>query len=130
MYTDPISDMLTRIRNAGRVEIEQVQMPSSKEKVAIADTLKQAGYITDYEVVRADKHPALNITLKYKGQQQVITGLKRVSKPSCRVYVKVKDIPRVRGGLGTVIMSTPTGIITGKQAKEQNLGGEVICYVW
>jgi len=130
MYTDPISDMLTRIRNAGRVEIEQVQMPSSKEKVAIADTLKQAGYITDYEVVREDKHPALNITLKYKGQQQVITGLKRVSKPSCRVYVKVKDIPRVRGGLGTVIMSTPTGIITGKQAKEQNLGGEVICYVW
>ena len=130
MYTDPISDMFTRIRNAGRVEIEQVQLPSSKEKVAIADTLKQAGYITDYEVVRADKHPALNITLKYKGQQQVITGLKRVSKPSCRVYVKVKDIPRVRGGLGTVIMSTPTGIITGKQAKEQNVGGEVICYVW
>ena len=130
MYTDPISDMLTRIRNAGRVEIEQVQMPSSKEKVAIADTLKQAGYITDYEVVRVDKHPALNITLKYKGQQQVITGLKRVSKPSCRVYVKVKDIPRVRGGLGTVIMSTPTGIITGKQAKKQNVGGEVICYVW
>ena len=130
MYTDPISDMFTRIRNAGRVEIEQVQMPSSKEKVAIADTLKQAGYITDYEVVRADKHPALNITLKYKGHQQVITGLKRVSKPSCRVYVKVKDIPRVRGGLGTVIMSTPTGIITGKQAKEQNVGGEVICYVW
>jgi small subunit ribosomal protein S8 len=130
MYTDPISDMLTRIRNAGRVEIEQVQMPSSKEKVAIADTLKQAGYITDYEVVIENKHPALNITLKYKGQQQVITGLKRVSKPSCRVYVKVKDIPRVRGGLGTVIMSTPTGIITGKQAKEQNVGGEVICYVW
>ena len=130
MYTDPISDMFTRIRNAGRVEIEQVQMPSSKEKVAIADTLKQAGYITDYEVVRADKHPALNITLKYKGHRQVITGLKRVSKPSCRVYVKVKDIPRVRGGLGTVIISTPTGIITGKQAKEQNVGGEVICYVW
>lgn len=130
MYTDPISDMFTRIRNAGRVEIEQVQMPSSKEKVAIADTLKQAGYITDYEVVRVDKHPALNITLKYKAQRQVITGLKRVSKPSCRVYVKVKDIPRVRGGLGTVIMSTPTGIITGKQAKKQNVGGEVICYVW
>ena len=130
MYTDPISDMLTRIRNAGRVEIEQVQMPSSKEKVAIADTLKEAGYITDYEVMKEDKRSALSITLKYKGHQQVITGLKRISKPSCRVYVTVKDIPRVRGGLGTVIMSTPTGIITGKQAKEQNVGGEVICYVW
>jgi len=129
MYTDPIADMLTRIRNAGRVPHEAVQMPSSKEKTAIADTLKREGYIRDYEVV-TDKHPELNIMLKYKSEKPVISDLKRISKPSCRVYVGVKDIPRVRGGLGTVIMSTPAGIITGRQAKLQNVGGEVLCYVW
>lgn len=133
--SDPIADMLARIRNAVMAKKAVVAMPSSKIKVAIAKVLKDEGYITDYRVV--DEGPSrrrLELKLKYVGdakhQRAVITNLKRVSKPGRRVYTSVREIPWVRSGMGIAVLSTPKGVITGQQARRLNVGGEIICYVW
>ena len=129
--SDPIADMLTRLRNAGSSHHAGCSIPTSKVKKAIADVLKVEGYITGYSVEGEGIETALQIDLKYlKNRKPVIAGLKRVSKPSRRVYVGAKQIPRVMGGLGTVILSTPQGIMSGRQARKQNVGGEVLAYVW
>ncbi len=133
--TDPIADMLTRIRNALMAGHESVEMPSSKMKVAIAKILKDEGYIEGYKVIPLKPQPRLVIKLKYLGRtlkerRPVITGLKRVSKPGRRIYTRARDIPWVRSGMGIAILSTPKGVITGQQARRLNVGGEVICYVW
>ncbi|MFA6716609.1 MAG: 30S ribosomal protein S8 [Victivallales bacterium] len=127
---DPISDMLTRIRNAGAAAINEVAMPSSKMKAAIAEVLKGEGYILDYSVAEDGVKKTLIIKLKYYRNKPVIEGLKRVSKPSCRVYCGSSDIPKVRNGLGTVILSTPQGIISNRTAAANNVGGEILCFVW
>ena len=129
---DPIADMLTRIRNALMQRHVTVTIPKSKLKVAIADILKQEGFIRDYSVQTGDKSfEDIVITLKYTNDRQpVITGLKRVSRPGLRIYTKHKDIPRVRGGMGLSILSTPRGVMSGYDAFRQSLGGEVLCYVW
>jgi small subunit ribosomal protein S8 len=128
---DPIADMLTRIRNAVMVGHDSVLMPSSKMKLAIASILKEEGFITDYEVVRGKSHREIKILLKYHDRNKpVITGLERVSKPGLRVYVQKKEIPRVYGGLGIAILSTPEGVMTGQQAWQRGVGGELLCYVW
>jgi small subunit ribosomal protein S8 len=133
--SDPIADMLTRVRNALMVKHATVAMPSSKIKVAIAKILKDEGYIEDYKLVTDENmHRNLVIQLKYQGdlkhQRPVITNLTRVSKPGRRIYTAAKDIPWVRSGMGIAILSTPKGVITGQQARRLNVGGEVICYVW
>ena len=133
--SDPIADMLTRIRNALMVKHAVVSMPASKMKVAIVKILKDEGYIGDYRVVTDENsHKNLQIQLKYEGdlkhQRPVITTLKRVSKPGRRIYTSVKEIPWVRSGMGIAILSTPKGVITGQQARRLNVGGEIICYVW
>lgn len=132
--TDPIADMLTRIRNAIMVQHDNVSMPSSKIKVAIAKILKEEGYIEGYRVTREKPQPTLLIRLKYLGDQKhqrpVITGLKRVSKPGRRIYTPVKTIPWVFSGMGIAVLSTPKGVITGQQARRLNVGGEIVCYVW
>lgn len=131
MYTDPIADMLTRIRNANIVSHEEVQMPSSKLKVELAKVLKEEGYITDYTEKEVGKFKVLVITLKYDERNKpVISNLKRISKTGLRVYSKAKDLPQVFGGLGIAIISTSKGLMTDRKAKKDNLGGEVICYVW
>ena len=127
---DPISDMLTRIRNAGNAGLKTVVVPLSKEKQAIAGVLQEEGYIGNVEVIGEGVARELSITLKYFEGKAVIGGLERVSKPSCRVHCGCADIPRVRNGQGTVILSTPKGIISGRRAKSENVGGEIICYVW
>jgi small subunit ribosomal protein S8 len=130
--TDPIADMLTRINNAGMARHNQVAMPASKIKEAIAKILKDEGFIQDYEVLPG-KVPSLLIHLKYtrdRRSEPVIAGLKRVSKPGRRTYVKKDKIPWVRSGLGVAIVSTPKGVMTGDQARRQGLGGELICFVW
>lgn len=132
-FNDPIADMLTRIRNASIQRHVTVSMPKSKLKLAIAELLKQEGYIKDYSVQPLDGKPFENIaiTLKYTADRQpVITGLKRVSRPGLRIYSKHVDIPRVRGGLGLTILSTPKGVMSGHEARRQNVGGEVLAYVW
>jgi small subunit ribosomal protein S8 len=134
--SDPIADMLARIRNGIMAKHAMVVMPSSKIKVAIAKILRDEGYIENYRVVRdEDSRQNLVINLKYVGddlkhQHSVITDMKRVSKPGRRVYMAVKDIPWVRSGMGIAVLSTPKGIITGQQARRLNVGGEVLCYVW
>ena len=129
--SDPIADMLTRIRNAIMVGHEYVPVPASRMKLSIARILKEEGFITDYEVVRDKPHRAIKIYLKYLGDNQpAISGLKRVSKPGLRVYVQKREIPRVYGGLGIAIISTSQGIRTGEQAWRQGAGGELLCYVW
>jgi small subunit ribosomal protein S8 len=129
--TDPIADMLTRIRNAGMVKHDSVTMPASKMKLAIAKILKEEGFIADYEVVKGKSHREIKILLKYmEDNQPAISGLKRVSKPGLRVYVEKKEIPRVYGGLGIAIISTSTGLLTGQQAWRRSSGGELLCYVW
>ena len=129
--TDPIADMLTRIRNAIMAKHDSTLIPASKEKLSIAKILKEEGFITDYEVLRDKPHRAIKIHLKYlEGKQPVISGLKRVSKPGLRVYVQKKEIPRVYGGLGIAILSTPQGVMTGQEAWHRQVGGEVLCYVW
>ncbi len=129
--SDPIADMLTRIRNAGNVMHPQVSIPSSRLKNAIAKVLKKEGYIDDYIIEdEGNNKKSIKINLKYVNNTHVIEGLKRVSLPSLRVYVSAKEIPRVLGGLGVAIMTTPNGVMNGKQAKKENLGGEVLCYVW
>jgi small subunit ribosomal protein S8 len=129
--SDPIADMLTRIRNAAMVRHDSVQMPASKMKLAIAKILKEEGFITDYEVDKGKPHRSLKIRLRYMEENRpVITGLKRISKPGLRVYVQKKEIPRVYGGMGIAIMSTSTGLRTGQQAWRQSSGGELLCYIW
>jgi small subunit ribosomal protein S8 len=127
---DPIADMLTRIRNAGAASLKEVSMPSSKMKAAIAEVMKEEGYIRDYRVDGEGAIQNLNVALKLYRGEPVIEGVKRISKPSCRVYCGSQEIPRVRNGLGTVILSTPQGIISDRKARKQNVGGEIICYVW
>jgi len=131
MLTDPIADMLTRIRNANRALHETAAMPTSRMKEEIARLLKDEGYIKGYRVVEAEPVAQLVIELKYgRSRERVITDLKRVSKPGRRVYAKKDRLPRVLGGLGTSILSTSTGVITGRQAAERGVGGEVIAFVW
>ena len=127
---DPIADMLTRVRNAGAAGLKKIEMPSSKEKAAIAAVLKEEGYITDFAVLEDGAKRILNVTLKYYQGAPVIEGIQRISKPSCRIHCTCKDIPKVLGGLGTVVLSTPNGILSGRKAKEANVGGEVLLYVW
>ena len=131
--SDPIADMLTRIRNASSAKLPQVCMPSSRVKVAIAEVLKAQGYIQEFQV--SEDLPArrtLTLDLKYKGKQNVpvIEGIERVSRPACRLYVGATEVPRVLGGLGIVILSTSQGVMAGRAARQQNIGGEVLCYVW
>ena len=131
MFTDPIADMLTRIRNANIVSHPEVEMPSSKLKVELAKVLKEEGYITDYYEKEIGKFKVLVITLKYdETNKPVISNLKRISKTGLRVYSKAKDLPQVFGGLGIAIISTSKGLMTDRKARKENLGGEVICYVW
>ncbi len=131
MNTDPIADMLTRIRNANLVSHPSVEMPSSKLKVALAKLLKSEGYITDYSE-RVDGHfKFLSIELKYdEANKPVITNLKRVSKPGLRSYCKAKNLPQVFGGMGIAIVSTSKGLLTDRKARKENLGGEILCYIW
>ena len=128
--TDPIADMLTRIRNAITAKKETVEIPASNMKKAIADILLSEGYVSDVKLVEDGYNGKIAITLKYSDKKSVISGLQRASKPGLRSYSGVADMPKVLGGLGTVILSTNKGILTGKQAKAQNVGGEVLCYVW
>jgi small subunit ribosomal protein S8 len=128
--TDPVADMLTRIRNAVAARHTRVSMPASKMKLAIARVLKEEGYIKDIEILKDSTQGTLRLTLRYVEKQPVLTQLKRVSKPGLRVYTKRSAIPRVRGGQGIAILSTPQGLMTGKHAYTQGLGGEVVCYVW
>ena len=130
MVTDPIADMLTRIRNANQMRYKEVEVPASKMKIEIAKILKEEGFIVDYKVVQKKTNNNIILTLKYNHKERVITGLKRISKPGLRIYVKVDEIPRVLNGLGIAIMSTPKGIMTGKNAKKALVGGEVIAYIW
>ena len=129
--SDPIADILTRIRNAVMVRHESVMIPASRMKLAIARILKEEGFISDYEVLRGKPHRVIKIYLKYSGKNEsVLSGLERVSKPGLRVYVQRKEIPRVYGGLGIAIVSTAKGVMTGQQAWRQGIGGELLCYVW
>ena len=127
--TDPIADMLTRIRNANAMKYETVSMPSSKIKVEIAKILKEEGYVADYSVSSDDKK-VLSLQLKYNGSERVISGIKRISKPGLRVYVKSDEVPKVLNGLGIAIISTSKGIMTDKEARKQNIGGEVLAFIW
>jgi len=131
VMTDPIADMLTRIRNANTVKHTQVEVPASNIKKAIAGILLEEGFIKGYEVIDDEKQGIIKVELKYgSGQAKVISGLKRISKPGLRVYVNKDEIPKVLGGLGIAIMSTSKGIMTDKKARKEGTGGEVICYVW
>lgn len=131
--TDPIADMLTRIRNAILVRRNYVLVPASRMKRAIAQVLKDEGYIARFERGRIGRIPAIKIYLKYtrdRARKPVLQGLKRVSKPGCRVYTRKKDIPWVKSGLGTVILSTPRGVVSGREARRLGVGGEILCRVW
>lgn len=131
MSTDPIADMLTRIRNANIVSHQEVTMPCSKLKVELAKLLKEEGYIVSYEIKDAGNFKALNIVLKYDEKNKpVISNLKRISKPGLRSYCKAKHLPQVLGGLGIAVVSTSKGLLTDRKAKKENIGGEVLCYVW
>jgi len=127
--SDPISDMLTRIRNGGRALLPVVELPHSKVKESVAKILKTEGYVTDV-AVEGDVKKRIKIRLKYNGKKNVIEGLKRISKPGLRKYVGSTEIPRVRGGLGVAIVSTSEGLLTDNQARKKNLGGELLCYIW
>lgn len=131
MVTDPIADMLTRIRNANQMRNKEVEMPASKIKVEIARILKEEGFIVDYKTKKNNIQDILVLSLKYsENKERVITGLKRISKPGLRAYVKAEDVPRVLNGLGIAIISTSKGVMTDKMARQQSLGGEVLAYVW
>jgi len=131
VMTDPIADMLTRIRNANSVYHDKVEIPGSRIKQAVAEILKAEGFIKDYELIKDDKQGVLRVSLKYgSNREKVITGIKRISKPGLRVYAKKDQMPRVLGGLGVAIISTSKGIMTDKQARKDGLGGEVMAYVW
>jgi small subunit ribosomal protein S8 len=133
MQTDPIADMLTRIRNANRALHEEVRLPSSKMKQEIARLLKEEGYIRDFrtEQVEGVPYTTLVIELKFgRGRERVISGVRRISRPGRRVYAQKDRLPRVLGGMGTAILSTSTGLVTSRTAQEQGIGGEVICFIW
>ena len=129
--TDPLSDMLTRIRNGSLARHEKVDVPGSKLKLEIARVLKDEGYIKNYKFMKDEKQGVIRVFLKYEeGKRPVIEGLKRVSKPGRRIYAGSEDIPRVLGGLGVTIVSTPKGVMTDQQARRLNVGGEILCTVW
>ena len=128
--SDVIADMLTRIRNANNAKHASVDIPASNMKKAIADILLAEGYIKSYEVVEDGKQGIIRITLKYIGKQKVIQGLRRVSKPGLRIYASSEDMPKVMGGLGITIVSTSKGLMTDKKARKENIGGEVLAFVW
>ncbi len=129
--TDPIADMLTRIRNAVAVRHDYVNIPASKVKIAIAKVLKEEGFVRDFEVLDEGAHRFVRIHLSYTDKKEpILNGLKRVSRPGLRIYVQKREIPRVYNGLGVAILSTPKGIMAGQQAWRQQTGGEVLCYVW
>ncbi len=131
MNTDPIADMLTRIRNALQARHDFTNMPASKVKLSLAETLKKEGFIRDYEVLQDGLRRTIRVHLAYTDNREpVITGLKRVSKPGLRVYAKKREVPRVYGGLGIAILSTPQGMLSGGEARKRGLGGEVVCHVW
>lgn len=131
VMTDPIADMLTRIRNANSVYHDKVEIPASKIKQAIAELLKAEGFIKDFEIIKDDKQGVLRASLKYgPNREKVITGIKRISKPGLRVYARKDQMPRVLGGIGVAIISTSKGIMTDKQARREGLGGEVLAFVW
>ena len=128
--SDPIADFLTRLRNANSARKAEVLLPYSKMKAEIARILKQEGYITNYEVDTTGQFPQIKVISKMVNRTSAITGLKRISKPGLRKYVGASEIPRVLGGMGISILSTPRGIVTGREAKKQNIGGELLAYVW
>ncbi len=129
--SDPIADMLTRVRNGVMARHESVVVPSSKVKLAIAKILKEEGFINDYEVLRDKSHRAIKIRLRYGDKKQpFISGLRRISRPGLRMYAQRDKVPRVYGGLGVAIVSTPKGLMTGSQAWRRGMGGEILCYVW
>jgi small subunit ribosomal protein S8 len=131
VLTDPVADMLTRIRNANKALQESVSMPSSTMKAEIARLLKEEGYIRDFRVEKSEAFDTLVVELKFgKNRERVITDLKRVSKPGRRVYAKKERLPRVLGGMGTAIISTSRGLVTSRTAQEQGVGGEVVCFIW
>ena len=128
--TDPIADLLTRIRNANQNEFSKLELPSSRFKVEIVRVLKEEGYIRDYRILRADGRAVIKIFLKYADRERVIKKIDRVSRPSRRVYVGCEEIPLVMNGLGTAILSTPKGVMTGRRARRERIGGELLCTVW
>lgn len=129
--TDPIADMLTRIRNANMVRKDHVLVPASKLKLEVAKVLKAQGYIQKYDLIDDKRHGQLRIHLRYaRERDRVITGLRRVSRPGMRVYVNSKQIPRVLGGLGIAVLSTSDGVLTDREARRRRIGGEILCYVW
>ena len=130
VMTDPIADMLTRIRNANQERHETVNVPGSKMKIKIAEILKAEGFIKDFTIEEDGVKKTIVITLKYNGNERVITGLRRISKPGLRIYAKVDEVPKVLNGLGIAILSTSKGVMTDKEARAQKVGGEVIAYVW
>jgi len=131
MMTDPIADMLTRIRNANLAVHDKVDIPASRLKVEVAKVLRAEGYIKNFKLLEADRHGTLRVYLKYgAGNQRIITGLRRVSRPGLRVYAPARRLPRVMSGLGVAILSTSEGIMTGRAATDRGVGGEVLCYVW
>ncbi|WP_284141024.1 MULTISPECIES: 30S ribosomal protein S8 [unclassified Virgibacillus] len=131
VMTDPIADMLTRIRNANMVKHEKLELPASKMKKEVADILKREGFVRDYEFIEDNKQGILRIFLKYgANEERVITGIKRISKPGLRVYAKADEVPRVLNGLGIAIVSTSKGVLSDKEARSQAVGGEVLAYVW
>jgi len=132
MMSDPIADMLTRIRNANTAKHDTVDVPSSKMKLAIAEILFNEGYIRKYDIIDEGSHKTIHITLKYGSdkKERVISGIKRISKPGLRIYASKENLPKVLGGLGIAIVSTNQGVITDKKARELNVGGEVIAFVW
>ena len=128
---DPIADMLTRIRNANQMRYKEVEVPASKIKIEIARILKAEGFIADYKIKKNDVQSIIVISLKYGDRKErVITGLKRISKPGLRVYAKAGEVPKVLNGLGIAVISTSHGVMTDKEARKENLGGEVLCYIW
>ena len=131
VVTDPIADMLTRIRNANQMRYKEVEVPASKIKIEIARILKEEGFIADYKVKKNDVQSIIVLSLKYGDRKErVITGLKRISKPGLRVYAKASELPRVLNGLGIAIISTSHGVMTDKEARKESLGGEVMAYIW
>lgn len=130
MVTDPIADMLTRIRNANQMRYKEVEVPASKIKIEIARILKEEGFISDYKIKKNNVQDIIALSLKYSDKQRVITGLKRISKPGLRVYAKAEEIPTVLSGLGIAIISTSKGMMTDKDARKNSLGGEVLAYIW
>ncbi|MBI3354224.1 MAG: 30S ribosomal protein S8 [Nitrospirae bacterium] len=131
VMTDPIADMLTRIRNASKVKFDKVDIPSSRIKGEIVKILKEEGFIKNYKFLKDKRQGLIRVYLKYtQDEKQILTGIKRVSTPGRRVYSGVDEIPHIKGGLGVAILSTPKGILTDKEARRSKIGGEILCYVW